>query len=608
MNKEKIGLIAGFLIMFALVTFPLIFNFTGFIPGFSSTDEPFYALWDSWRIKYSLQHNIPPVHTDFIAYPYGRDLYSQGNISHLLMIIFYALSILTTHVLTYNIQILVNLFLSFLFVYMLVLILTQRRTNAVFSGIMYAFCPYQLTRGWQHLGLTYNEWLPLCLFALILLKERFTKKRVILLLISAILLFSFDYTIAYMGFIAVAAFLIYTFFFGWRVKLLRNRCLCADDFRYIKKIGVIFTAASIILLPQILPIVTRILSPASSAPASAHNPYHRPFDDLFSQSARPLSYFLPAASHPLLGRYTEGIVGSSWYGISFTEHALYLGWIPLIFAFIAFKRWKIGPKALTAAHESPMKGNERFYPGFFLLLAVVAWFFSQPPWWKICLVKMYMPSFFMYKILPMYRAYCRFGIVLMLAVAVLAGFGLKFFLERFRSLAVRRIVSACACGLVLFEFWNWPPYKVIDISRAPAVYYWLREQPKEVVIAEYPMDADSPNEMYKFYQITHEKRMINGSLPGTPANDNARKLRRLSEEDTTAQLRPLGVKYVLVHRQGYFETGLTEDEEELNAIPRNPSLRLIQSFPAEECSPAGSMCTKAAGVIDLYEIIGKKRD
>ena len=40
-----------------------------------------------------------------------------------------------------------------------------------------------------------------------------------------------------------------------------------------------------------------------------------------------------------------------------------------------------------------------------------------------------MPSFFMYKILPMFRAYCRFGIVVELAVAVLAGFGLKFFLR-----------------------------------------------------------------------------------------------------------------------------------------------------------------------------------
>lgn len=30
--------------------------------------------------------------------------------------------------------------------------------------------------------------------------------------------------------------------------------------------------------------------------------------------------------------------------------------------------------------------------------------------------------------------------------------------------------------------------------------------------------ADSPNEMYKFYQTEHEKKIINGTIPGTYAN------------------------------------------------------------------------------------------
>ena len=139
-----------------------------------------------------------------------------------------------------------------------------------------------------------------------------------------------------------------------------------------------------------------------------------------------------------------------------------------------------------------------FYIGFFIFLAVVAWLFSQPPWWKFGPIKIYMPSFFMYKILPMFRAYCRFGIVVMLAVAVLAGYGLKFILERFKTQKAKIAITCLFAGLVLFEFWNWPPYKVIDVSKVPPVYYWLKEQPGDFVIAEYPLDADSPNEMYKF--------------------------------------------------------------------------------------------------------------
>ena len=151
----------------------------------------------------------------------------------------------------------------------------------------------------------------------------------------------------------------------------------------------------------------------------------------------------------------------------------------------------------------------------------------------------------MYKILPMFRAYCRFGIVVMFAVAVLAGFGLYFILERFKSYKIKIAILCLFCGLVLFEFWNWPPYKVIDVSRVPAVYYWLKGQPENFVIAEYPLDTSSPSEKYKFYQITHEKKIINGTIPGTYANKLAESLTRLSDPYTAGVLKWLGVKYAI---------------------------------------------------------------
>ena len=183
---------------------------------------------------------------------------------------------------------------------------------------------------------------------------------------------------------------------------------------------------------------------------SAFNPYRRPFNDLFEQSARPLSYLLPAVVHPVFGKFTEQFIGSSFYGMSFTEHTLYLGWVPLILAFVALRRWRRKGKESKKSGTVPFRDSpfyrDDFYIGFFVFLAVAAWLFSQPPWWNIFGFKIYMPSFFMYKILPMFRAYCRFGIVVMLAVAVLAGFGLKFFLERFKSQRTKVAVTALFAG------------------------------------------------------------------------------------------------------------------------------------------------------------------
>ena len=155
---------------------------------------------------------------------------------------------------------------------------------------------------------------------------------------------------------------------------------------------------------------------------------------------------------------------------------------------------------------------------------------------------------------------------------------------------------------MLFEFWNWPPYKVIDVSGVPAVYYWLKDQPQDTVIAEYPLDAGSPNEMYKFYQTVHEKKMINGTIPGTPAHNFAQAITRLSAPGTAAELMKTGVKYVLVHRDGYLQTDLVEDTEELKMIPQNKNLRHIKSFSAQDC-PDETMCAQKTGPIDVYEVI-----
>lgn len=266
-------------------------------------------------------------------------------------------------------------------------------------------------------------------------------------------------------------------------------------------------------------------------------------------------------------------------------------------------RESIKAKMGTVPFGDSPHSKDNFYIGFFIFLAFVAWLFSQPPWWNWFGLKIYMPSFFMYKILPMFRAYCRFGIVLMLAIAVLAGFGLKFILEKFKSSKTRTAVTILACGLVLFEFWNWPPYKVIDVSSVPAVYYWLKAQPADTVIAEYPLETRGPNEMYKFYQTVHEKKIINGTIPGTYPNKIAQTIDRLSEPRTAGVLKWMGVKYVFVHIEDYKETELIEWIEELGKIPGNPGLRHIGSFAAQECPSKGIICLQETGPIDIYEVV-----
>ncbi|MCU0666103.1 MAG: hypothetical protein MUF05_03300 [Candidatus Omnitrophica bacterium] len=525
------------------------------------------------------------------AYPFGLQ-HDAFSIYPLWLHLAKCLSIIGNEVLAFNLVLFLNLLLSLIAMFSLSYYLTKDYFSSFISAIIYALCPYQFARIWQHFALTFTAGMPFYILCMIKLYSSGKVKDMFLCVLSFFLVIVFELHYAVFMFVTTAAFITYMLIFR-RGPLKLNK---------LKVYLNAFFLTSVLSIVAILPFLIKIFWTVKTAKPSAFS-IVRPFEDLFAQSVHPLSYFLPSAVHPMFGKFTQQFVGTSLYGVSFTEHTLYLGWVPIILAFVAFKRYR--SKQLSAV-SCQLSAEEKKYIGFFVCLAVVAWFFSQPPWWNIFGLKLYMPSFFMYKILPMFRAYCRFGIVVMLAVSVLAGFGLKFILERFRSNKTKIAVAILACGLVLFEFWNWPPYKVIDVSTFPSVYAWLKAQTDDIVIAEYPLDASSPNELYKLYQTKHEKKIINGTIPGTYANKVAQKLVKLSSPDTVSMLKWMGVKYVLVHHKGYLKTGLAEDRDELFLIPRNPGLKHIGTFPLENCPNEKIMCIKDPGQIDVYEAVTDK--
>lgn len=588
----------SFVILTCIMTFPLIFNIFKYIPGFFSTDESYGVLWSSWIIKHSFLHHLSLSYTNFVAYPSGIDIYSSGYFSIIWLFWFHLLSILLPVIYAYNVHILLNLTLSGIFTYLLVYHVTKSRVGAFFSGVAFAYCPYQFARVWQHFSLTYNQWIPLILFAIILLMKSKGRKAFILLLISVLMTFSTDWTIMYFSFFVIVVFFLYWAIQSLMSGVFRDKLRRRENTSYLKRVSLAFLIVFLILSPQFIRLFQYKMKANKNVLPSAFNVYNRPFEDLFAQSARPLSYLLPSSSHPVFGQFTSSFVGNDFYGGSFTEHTLYLGFIPLILAFIAIKTWRRRKRACKESEDD-------FFLGYFTVLAIAAWLFSQPPWWQIGPVKIYMPSFFVYKILPMFRAYCRFGIVLMLAVSVLAGFGFKYYLERFKTFKMKAAVALLVLLGVLFEFFSWPPYKVIDVSRVPQVYSWLKQKGGDFVIAEYPLDARSPNELFKFYQITHEKKMINGRLPGTEAFLTQQPLVKLSSPETASRLKALGVHYVLVHPQGYLVSELADDKNEMEKIPFNPGLRFIATFPDERCKE-GILCLMETGKIDVYEVSSDK--
>ena len=371
--KKNIFVLIIFVIIIVVMTFPLVFRILTCIPGFYSTDEIFGTLWDSWRIKYSLDHSISLNNTILIANPFGFDLRSFFYNSFLWLGLVNLLSRFTTPVFTINFKFIVNIILCLYFMYLLVFFLTRNRSVSIFGSIIFAFCPYQFMRLWQHLGLTYNEWIPLIILAAILFNKEKSKMHALLYVVSLVLLLSFDFTVMYLGCVTLATFLAYFILYRLQDKLSKDSNLLGDTFRYIKDIFLLSLIAAIILLPQFFPIIKNNLIHSAHALSSANSGFRRPFEDLFIQSAKPLSYFLPAVVHPIFGKITEQFIGSFLYGVSLTEHTLYLGWIPIMLAVYATKIW--GKNRKLRIKKQGIASFDDYYIGFFIFLTVVAWLF-----------------------------------------------------------------------------------------------------------------------------------------------------------------------------------------------------------------------------------------
>jgi hypothetical protein len=153
------------------------------------------------------------------------------------------------------------------------------------------------------------------------------------------------------------------------------------------------------------------------------------------------------------------------------------------------------------------------------------------------------------------RAPSRFASLFLLSLSVLAGIGWHWVgskLPRW-GLPIATVLVAVVC---LAEYWSAPLMVRAPIMRPPHVQQWLRTVPNTVIV---DLPLPEPESLwnyevtFQYYSIFHWHRLVNG-YSGYPAKDYVRTLTRLEDFPTPraiAELRSLGVQYVVVHERMY---------------------------------------------------------
>ncbi|MFL5963602.1 MAG: hypothetical protein ACJ757_12000 [Gaiellaceae bacterium] len=353
-----------------------------------------------------------------------------------------------------------------------------------------------------------------------------------------------------LGTLVFVTYFVYEFFRvrGWEERLWTTTLACA---------GLAVTGLCI------LPGAIAYKVDHSSVLRSISNPTL----ELQRLGASTWSYLLPARNHPVFGPITRHFTASA----NFAEQTLFFSYTIIVLALIGvILVLRRHPVTMT----EPMRRTGLVFAAILLPLA----------YWS-SLRRVVHPfgipvptlSFFMGHVTTFFRVYARFGVIVGVALVLLAAPVLDLIIRRHR----RGVAIAIGLWLLIaFELLPGPVYAWTGASKPPAYDRWLAHQPMAIV-AHYPLPTDQEpaihlGEREIYFQMFHGHPLYNlfGAGTGDTREDAIRILSRyVTDPITPSVLAAEHVHYVFVHDDVY-----AEQHEAAPTLP-TADFKLIKRFP-----------------------------
>ena len=283
-------------------------------------------------------------------------------------------------------------------------------------------------------------------------------------------------------------------------------------------------------------------------------------------SASPTDYVLPATTSMVWGPW----VSSHFDRFQWVEGTLYLGAAGAGLAAVSLLRRRRladhGPKLVLACVALGATA-------FVLSLGTDLQWMSTPvlvpvpefahTWLPGPQAHVPLPGRLLFEYLPLYssmRVPMRFGLFVILAVSLLAGLGAGHILARLRRPGQRLALGAFLVALVVMDFI--PKAAPMFEVRPRAVDAWLRDQPGNGAVAQFPFDL-SEDQYQVYYTSVHRKPFLGGffnAFPPTQYQSIRPVMTGFPDSASVALLKELRIEYVIVSESGYSEFAAVEAE------------------------------------------------
>jgi hypothetical protein len=517
-------LLCGLTVVAAAATYPLIRHMTTHLPG--DLGDPLLVTWIlAWDAD-AFRHGVTRVFDAPSFFPYLHTLvYSEHMFG---VAVFTApLQWLTARpVLVYNIAFIASFVQAGAGMYLLARTLTGRRDAALLAALMYAFTPQRVAQ-FAHLPWLMTGWLPVSLWGL---HRYFSTGALRYLLACAAAYVLQSLTGSYFTYFALLPLAIVGIIEIWRVRPPLGRT--------VRDLAV----AGLFCAVTLAPVVSAYYG------ARKDHDFRRSPAEISAFSAD-LSDYFHAHNHVRLWR------GAPWGS---GEHELFPGAIVVVLAGTALFAGRriatpylriyaaiaaatlvlsLGPRPAAWGHIAP-------FPGPYQLLVD------------------YIPG------LDGLRAVARSGMMVVLALSVLAAFGSAYVLDRLTPRRRWLLVATLAIG-VIAEGWSAPiltarfdPLENPDDRHA---YTLLRQHGPDGAVLELPLSriGDEQEIRYQYLTLVHGHRTVNGSSGYTPAltdwlySDDRSPLADTTRIGVAIEfIRALGVRYIVLHRDAFQQPAL----------------------------------------------------
>lgn len=505
---------AFFLLLTIILTWPHARDLDFALPGMENEAVDSDALFNVWTLAQAVRNVTGRGDGLFESNAFWPRRLTLCYSDHLFGWLPFALplSLLTDNfVLIYNILFLLTFVLSGLGVYLLVKDLTGNPIAAALSGVIFAFCPFRMTQ-YGHFAGESLQWVPFALFCV----HRFLRGQQLRYAVGGIFFVSLQT-------VTSGIYGVYFCIYLGSLLLIRAVWRKQASKRGLLTLLICGAAVFLILLPFYWPNLV----------LKQEMGFARTDRENIRVAADVLTIF-GVAEHNI---YQWAVGGKLPPG-----EGMFPGLLVLLFAGYGFLQcWKKGGAAREIAF-------------LYLFGAVLSWLLCLGPRVKFngapLLPGPYALLMWVCPWIQVLRMSTRFGALMMLSLAILAGLGISQWLEN-RPKYLWHYAGAILLILVI-EYASVPrPLGAApDAAGVPGVYQWLAQQPDEKVIVEVPYTHGYTDAFWMYYSIRHGKKILNGYSAYTPPEGKIAVMALVDfpSERAIELLDVTGADWVVVHR------------------------------------------------------------